>query len=59
MDSDHNWVKHDVKCGRKFTTMVCKGNGAAGSKSRIFFFKLINLFIFGRVGSSFLCEGFL
>ena len=25
----------------------------------IFFFKLINLFIFGCVGSSFLCEGFL
>ena len=24
-----------------------------------FFFKLINLFIFGCVGSSFLCEGFL
>ena len=25
----------------------------------LFFFKLINLFIFGCVGSSFLCKGFL
>ena len=31
----------------------------ASNSYSFFFFKLINLFIFGCVGSSFLCEGFL